>query len=87
MGRTWSLVKGPTTALRACKDPNHAFCLAAVLDKRLPRPPYNPGVRALVNGKRAAFALYHNTTWTVGFLVGTRADIYRIGMSRVWYSL
>ena len=27
-------------------------------------------------------ALYHNTTWTVGFLVGTRADIYRIGMSR-----
>jgi hypothetical protein len=32
-------------------------------------------------------ALYHNTTWTVGFWVGMRADIYRIGMSRVWYSL
>ena len=54
MGRTRSLVKGPRTALRACNDPNHAFCLAAVLDKRLPRPPYNPGVRDLVNGKRAA---------------------------------
>jgi REP element-mobilizing transposase RayT len=44
------------------------FALVAVLRKRLPRPPYNPGVRDLVKGKRAASRPRPQNAVDCGFL-------------------
>ena len=44
------------------------FALAAVLRKRLPSPPYNPGVRELVKGKRAASRPLPQNAVDCGFL-------------------
>jgi putative transposase len=48
-----TLLRPGTGALRACQFPGILFFLRSVKSKRLPSPPYNPGVRDLVKGKQA----------------------------------
>ena len=47
------LLRPGTAALRACQPPRFALSFFMMKPKRLPSPPYNPGVRDLVEGKRA----------------------------------